>query len=312
MHNQQTLVLSSLNNGNEKAVLNFEIKGKELQGKIRLYNFANKPTGILTLGILTDGVVIKSALKDLGKNVYSFSTSCDSELKKYTCALINVSGGVAKPLLLGASNGTKPNSMDYRLAENLYLLDEKDLSQNQIQQKLDDAGIDYDEEEKECINKAISAEMGGSEKCASCKYREAFFAGCEKQDVNKNTNQKQTFITLNDDDINFYDEIKEQLDALFERYPEETFLCEVIPNSKWIKVDYEDSGEYYVIGLIYENEKLKFISYGIPGQYDVAPPRELSENAQWLPLDPDKPQDLGYWLTYQDAQNGESVDVNVS
>ena len=112
--------------------------------------------------------------------------------------------------------------------------------------------------------------------------------------------------------MNFYEEIKEQLDILFDRYPEETFLNEVIPNSKWIKVDYDDSGEYYVIGLIYEGQAIKFISYGVPGQFDIAPPSELSGSAQWLPLDPNKAEDLGYWLTYQDAKNGESVEVSVS
>ena len=313
MRNQQTLVLSSLKSGNEKAVLNLQITGNEISGKIRLYNFSAKPVGILTLGILADGKVTKSALKDLGQNVYSFSTLCDCDLSKFTCALINVSGGVAKPLLLGASNGVKPKTMDFRLAENLYLLDEKDLSRKEIEQKLDSANIDYDDDEKEAIDRAISAELGGSDKCACCKYREAFFAGCERQNVETKTTERQVVLTdTTDDNINFYEEIKEQLDALFEHYPEETFLCEVIPNSKWIKVDYEDSGEYYVIGLIYENEKLKFISYGVPGQFDISPPRELSENAQWLPLDPDKPQDLGYWLTYQDAQNGETIEVNVS
>lgn len=313
MNNQRTLVLSSLKSGNEKAVLNLQIDGNEINGKIRLYNFSSAPIGILTLGILAEGKVTKSALKDLGKGVYSFNAVCNCDLSKFTCALINVSGGVAKPLLLGASNGVKPKTMDYKLAENLYLLDEEDLSPKQIEQKLDVAEIDYDDEEKEAINRAISAELGGSDKCACCKYREAFFANCEQQKVEAKATQKQTAVVINsDENVNFYDEIKEQLDALFERYPEETFLCEVIPNSKWIKVDYEDSGEYYVIGLIFENDKLKFISYGVPGQYDVAPPRELSENAQWLPLDPDKPQDLGYWLTYQDAQNGESVEVNVS
>ena len=161
------------------------------------------------------------------------------------------------------------------------------------------------------VSNSISACLGGNEKCANCKYREAFFSGYSVQSVEnkklKPVEKGETF-----DDLEFYFEIKEQLDVLFNRYPEETFLNEVIPNSRWIKVDYDDSGEYYVIGLIYENDKIKFISYGVPGQFDVDPPRELAGAAQWLPLDPNKPEDIGYWLTYQDAKNGEAVEVNVS
>lgn len=310
MVNQRTLVLSSLGSGKEKAVVNFNWDNEKITGKLRLYNFKDL-TGILTLGILADGKVVKSGLKYCGKDLYSFEADFCQDLSKFSCALINITNGVAKPLLLGASNGTKPKTMDYKLAENLYLLDEENLSYNKAMQVLNDEEIDYDREEKEVIENSISAGLGGSEKCANCKYREAFFSGCRAQSVEnkkiKSAEKREVF-----EEMDFYKEIKEQLDILFDRYPEETFLNEVIPNSKWIKVDYDDSGEYYVIGLIYENDCIKYISYGVPGQYSVEPPRELSGVAQWLPLDPNKPDDLGYWLSYQDAKNGEAVEVSVS
>ena len=310
MINQRTLVLSSLGSGKEKAVVNFNLENNKLSGKLRLYNFKENITGILTLGILSEGKVVKTALKIVQKDLFSFETEYNLEFSKFTCALINISNGNAKPLLLGASNGSKPKTVDYKLAENLYLLDEENLSCTKTLESLNNAGIDYDREEKEIIDQSISACLGGNEKCANCKYREAFFSGCATENVE---NKKVKYLEEEKfEQINFYDEIKEQLDALFNRYPEETFLNEVIPNSKWIKVDYEDNGEYYVIGLIYEGETIKFISYGVPGQFDIAPPRELADGAQWLPLDPNKPQDLGYWLTYQDAKNGEAVEVNVS
>ena len=309
MINQRTLILSSIGSGKEKAVASFNLENNELTGKLRLYNFKEGLSGILTLGILSDGKVVKCGLKPCGKDLYSFEAEYTQDLSKFSCALINITNGNAKPLLLGASSGSKPKTMDYKLAENLYLLDDEDLTYNKALNVLNEEDIDYDREEKELIENSISACMGGNEKCSTCKYREAFFAGCATEKVEDKNIKIET--TLNEE-VNFYSEIKEQLDALFSRYPEETFLNEVIPNSKWIKVDYDDSGEYYVIGLIYENDKIKFISYGVPGQYDIAPPRELAGSAQWLPLDPNKPEDLGYWLSYQDAKNGEAVEVNVS
>ena len=263
------------------------------------------------MGILSEGNVVKTGLKLTQKDLYSFETEYLNDLSKFTCALINISNGTAKPLLLGASNGSKPKTMDYKLAENLYLLDEENLTYNKALEVLNDAEIDFEKEEKEIIEDSITACLGGNEKCANCKYREAFFSGCATASVENNKirliEKVEKF-----EEMNFYKEIKEQLDIFFDRYPEETFLNEVIPNSKWIKVDYDDSGEYYVIGLIYEGQAIKFISYGVPGQFDIAPPSELSGSAQWLPLDPNKAEDLGYWLTYQDAKNGESVEVSVS
>lgn len=310
MQKQYTLILSSVENGNEKAVLNISISDNEYEGKIRLYNFAKKPDGILTLGILCNGQVLKSALKEDQKGVYAFSASNKISKETFTCAIVNVKNGNAKPILLGATNGQTAKTIDHALCENLSILDDKNLTVKKVEDALDKSEIDYDEEEKKEISRMISCELGGNDKCAECKYREAFFAGCETQTMSNTKIVKSN--TAVEPEENFYDEIKEQLSVLFERYPEETFLNEIIPNSKWIKVDYENNGEYYVIGLIYENNNIKFICYGIPGEYTIKPPRELSDNAQWLPLDPEKPEDLGYWITYQDAKNGESIEVDVS
>ena len=302
-----TLVLSSLNNGSEKAVANFEIKENNFFGKVRLYNFKNKPEGILTLGVLSDGKVLKTALKEIDNNLYAFESVEKLPKHAFTCAIVNVKNGDAKPLLLGATNGVNPKTLEHKLAENLFILDEIPVSMEKVENVLDDANIDFVPEEKKEIERKIACELGGNEKCAECKYREAFFANCESQDVNKRQNKIEIV-----QEENFYSEVKEQIESLFERYPEETFLNEVVPNSKWIKVDYENDGQYYVIGLIFENDKIKYICYGVPGEFDVLPPEELSKNAQWLPLDPQKPEDLGYWITYQDAENGENVEVDVS
>ena len=32
----------------------------------------------------------------------------------------------------------------------------------------------------------------------------------------------------------------------------------IIPNSEWVKVDYEDDDNYYVLGLIYDNDTIKY------------------------------------------------------
>jgi hypothetical protein len=47
-------------------------------------------------------------------------------------------------------------------------------------------------------------------------------------------------------------------------------------------------------------------------EFSVDPPNEFNGLSQWLPLDPDKPEELGYWIIYQDAESGESVEIEVS
>ena len=72
-------------------------------------------------------------------------------------------------------------------------------------------------------------------------------------------------------------------------------------------MEYEESGDYYVLGLIYEEDELKYVCYGVTGIYQKNPPRELSGYPVWFPLDKEKREGFGYWLTYQDAESGKSV-----
>ena len=69
----------------------------------------------------------------------------------------------------------------------------------------------------------------------------------------------------------------------------------------------EETGEYYVVGLMYENGEIKYVCYGIPSIYGDEPPKELKGFAQWLPIDNTKSDGFGYWITYQDAETGENV-----
>lgn len=326
MRETKTLILSSLDNSNKKAVLNIDLDTEGYSGSLRLYNFKQQPQGILTLGFLMDDEVYKAALSEKSTGLYSFNFKTSKHIDKFSCALINILGGEPKPLLIGTSEGKVPNDLSSSLAKNFHLLDEQNLHTNNVSSCLDSCDIDYDDEEKQAVNRAINAELGSSDKCARCNYRQAFYSHCEcshesprmasHSEVNRKFQKNQpakSFYPLDQSsEGTFYSEIKEQLATLFEKYPEETFLNEIIPNSKWVRVDYEDDGQYFIIGLIYENNKVQYVCYGSPGEYSVEPPREFKGMSQWLPLDPEKPEELGYWIIYQDADSGENVEIKIS
>ena len=107
----------------------------------------------------------------------------------------------------------------------------------------------------------------------------------------------------------FIDENFKMTDIYFTNLERE-ILKQIIPNSKWVKIDYEEKGEYYVVGLLYENNKIKYVCYGVPSTHSEEPPTELKGFAGWLPIDASKEQGFGYWITYQDAESGETVKLN--
>ena len=106
----------------------------------------------------------------------------------------------------------------------------------------------------------------------------------------------------------FYNSIKEQIDELFVCYTSEETLGKLIPNSKWIRINYIGD-EYYVVGLIYNEEEVLYICYGIPSRYNVKPPLEIKHISEWVPTNINKPRGEGYWIIYQDAITGKTLPV---
>lgn len=303
MYFKKTIIMSALDGSADKAVLNVERYKTRIEGQIRLYNYKAEPVGILTLGFLKNGKVIKAGLQKTENMKYSFviENNVDMALlqddSSVSCALIHICEGKAKPLLYGASDGSLPKSYELKLASALDVLEEQP-TVNNVQQTLDANDIDYDEQTKAEIESVIDQNLHCN-KCSECKYRQAFYSIQEQEQEQKQSNN------------DFYNDVKQQLDELFEKYPEEEFLKDVIPNSKWVKVELDDQTSYYVVGLIYEDGNLRYICYGVPGMQQQQPPQDLGDYAQWLPVNPLQQDGFGYWLCYQDAQNGENIKMSV-
>lgn len=109
--------------------------------------------------------------------------------------------------------------------------------------------------------------------------------------------------TVRFDGTNFYLSVKPQLDEIFVCFPECDDLEEVVPNSKWAKIQVEDG--FYVVGLILDGEVVRYISYGVPATKNSCPPSEICDVAVWL--DDGKKEGNGYWVIYQDAMTGQCL-----
>lgn len=130
--------------------------------------------------------------------------------------------------------------------------------------------------------------------------------------VNEQTGDKITIgATLKDlnldewtkyDGNNFYYAVKPQIDELFVRYPEEKILNDAVASSKWAHV--QTGEDYYVVGVLFNDDEPSFICYGVPASSNQNPPSELENACVWLPVgDGEK----GYWMIYQSARTGEIV-----
>ncbi len=313
MFRKKSIVLSDTeNNTNKKAVLSLE-EGEELvKGTLRLYNFTQELAGVSSLGFYVDKKVYKAGLNFKSHMLYEFFIDLKQIPSKFSCAVVNFQNAEASPILYGSSEGSKDDIYGSIIAEI-----SKNNSVKNTEQVLDNYGVDYEEEEKKIINKEIDKVLCGEcQDCANCVYKKYFYGNQKTEEkeivaVSHTTiSQEEKIEEIGEDGeekILFIDKLKPQIDKLFEKNPLEENLQKLIPDSKWVKVEYEDDGDFYVFGLLYIGEEIKYVCYGVPAVFEESPPKELAGYPIWLPLDKDNQEGFGYWLTYQDATTGQPV-----
>ena len=129
----------------------------------------------------------------------------------------------------------------------------------------------------------------------------------ETDNANKNTPSNQIDTSASQEKLEFLNEIIYQLDEMFTQYPQDELLNSIISNSRFIRVDGDNP---YVLGVIYEDKIMKYIAYGVPAEYNSLPPADFGNHYQWLPLNPRDVMSDGYFMIYQDASNGNLVEIN--
>lgn len=104
----------------------------------------------------------------------------------------------------------------------------------------------------------------------------------------------------------YYFTVQKELDDIFEKFPEEPSLKKLFPNSRWAKINYSEE-KYYVVGLVKENGKEKYICYGIPSPYSERAPEELAPYCSFIPVSVFDMNGDGFWMMFQSATTGECI-----
>ncbi len=104
----------------------------------------------------------------------------------------------------------------------------------------------------------------------------------------------------------YYLSVAKELNDLFEKFPEEKSLCKILPEGKFVKVNYSEE-KFYVVGVVKEDGKEKYICYGVPDSYSPTPPTALKDCATFIPLSLFDLQGKGFWMIFQDALSGECI-----
>ena len=130
-----------------------------------------------------------------------------------------------------------------------------------------------------------------------------------KNDQNDNCIQNETDLNKCKTDKStqpYYRKVKNELTAIFSKFPKEECLEKLFCESSFVKINYS-SDKFYVVGLIKEDKQEKYICYGVPGKYSPEPPKELKGYCTFIPLSIFNVCGDGYWMMFQDAFTGKCI-----
>lgn len=147
----------------------------------------------------------------------------------------------------------------------------------------------------------------------------------QNADSNGNPDDNKIGIENKNGYVVYWDGVKDYFSNLFSENSLVHPFEEDISDSEWIKVQcpgmygsnyqqYPYSGymrpeydvyDHYLVGIVREQTKVKYICYGIPGRYSILPPAGLKGFSKWLPAK--GWYGMGYWIMYVDAIQGDVV-----
>ena len=296
---KKTIFLKNTN-ATGMALLTIEKTNGGIFGTLKSYDLPSCEDMILGISINGKGV-IKQSIFFGNDNIYTFKLSNNFDIDaNIGCVLVQNLPKTVKPLVWGSNNGKS------RFKEDIIdILNEEKKPSNEIVDKAKD-DIKINVEKLHNIEpQDFVKEKDDDEQLKTRAEENTHLYEDTPEDIEKLIDEEM-------DEGNFYELIKEQIDDLFARFPRNETLESIVDNSKWVTINYDDVQNDYVVGLLYDEEgKLEFVAYGVPGNIDNQPPSQIIEYSQWLPLDPKKPNEEGYWVMFQDAMTGDSVRLRV-
>ena len=322
----KTIILSNTENSNSnapKGILTLSKENNSLKGKIRLYNLLTLPPNTKIGLYINEKVIIKDLIKKTNHYEFDLPNNIDISQSIY-CALIDQANNKQVLLEGGSFNGfyfsdspfdavleAKDEQLEQTISKAIenencntcncteceykkYFYEhykQEPILNKKTEQSIDDEKFSTQSNSKEVFEQGV-IETLNDEVIEEIKSLEQNICA-HNDNISKIQEDENTPSNLQQEKLDFLNDIIYQLDEMFTQYPEDEMLNSIIDNSRFIRVDGENP---YVVGVIYENKMLKYLAYGVPAQYNSLPPSDFGKHYQWLPLNPKDVMSDGYFL----------------
>lgn len=300
----------------------FATTGKSVSAMVTIESFRGKlsiAVNMIDFAPLTTGnyyVVLQNLSGQTEKVVLSHQKGDEIEVysnfsiaEDFACVIASVATTVI-PIAFG-----KCSDKTFQLTSLLDILQEEVTTTTSIPSPFEEDVISYDDEVVATENyyeKAMQEEFENvttqDSETEEVDTREV----ASDEDVTSLFNIAAESVTRQNERSSYYFKVKDELDKLFAQYPKEEMLCKILPNAHFVKIEIA-TGRHYVVGIIQENEEVKYICYGLPtGNKTDLPPPALRGRVSFIPLSLFDLQGAGYWMLFQSANDGSCLTIQHS
>ena len=287
--------------------------GKNLAVEVSVINFAPLIVGSYYC-ILADCNGNIETLSLLGKSFFNILT--DMDISNGFCAVICYINGDITPVAYGVNgnhhydfkqivSATLPPSFNKNTEETATTESVKEEVALQNTTAYDDETVADNNYFKESENEPelFSKIDENASNQSGTKSQETEIGVCETADDDAE-NLRHPFET---DDDGYYRSVKAEIDELFSKFPKDERLKDAFSSSEWVEIEQED--KKYLLGVIYDDGKAKYICYALPTTTPDNPPDEIKDFCVFIPLSAFD-ESLGFFVIFQSATTGACVKPN--
>ncbi len=306
--------------------------GKNLSIEVSVINFAPLSSGEYYC-ILSDGKSTPETLPLRAKSLFNILT--DMDISNGFCAVVCFVKDCITPIAYGVNgngsynwksilNQALPPSFREKESKNgeVTTQDESAQTQAQIQTETsaetqaetiaeeqsvtlyDDESVAvqnyYEEEKDEQIQPAKNSEDAPTPRASQDQTTQT--GGNAEEDVHA-SRVRHPFTTDSD---GYYLSVKAEMDELLQKYPKDDTLKGAFCCSEWIRVKGEADNPQYLVGIVYEEGKAKYICYALSAKDRNNPPAEIRDACTFVPATPFS-ENEGFFVIFQSASTGECI-----
>lgn len=162
----------------------------------------------------------------------------------------------------------------------------------------------YEEKDDECKQ---FEEVGKNARSARATEKQGAEAGV---DLSENVDAAGVLRPFASESDGYYLSVKEEIDRLFAVYPRDFCLQSAFEHGEWVRVKGTERAPQYLVGVLYQDGKAKYICYALAAQDRQNPPQEIKGVCAFVPSSVFE-DEHGFFVIFQSAASGECVKPNL-